>query len=303
PVPTTSEKSLSLQTKVSLDKNSDSPVATTVTENPLQTPLEKQSAAKCIETSPTLWSSSKQECVSPNLRTSRSDSSFCNQSSVETLYVSPSFKIVDPVKETIINKVSTASEGTSSFSTLSVSSPDSASPEKSVQLLPPILARPSFWTLSHKQPSASFKDRDKTARAHRPCVPGAPASSDEEENDSLNLLDILPDNSDSAQKTSHMSSSNWVEFATKNIDHFTSMSCSSLQPTRGLPRASEANYSTNVLLGEVKNAIVKLHEDLSMVIRELNVINSHLVSMSGNSTQISRSLPFSPPAEGSTDEI
>ncbi|XP_007189152.1 ENTH domain-containing protein 1 [Balaenoptera acutorostrata] len=330
PVP--SEKSPSLQTNVSFDKKSDSTITNTVIENPLQTSLEKQPAAKSFETLTTLpafWPSSKEEFINPNLRISKSDSTFYNQSSVETLYVSPSFKTFDPVKETVISKdhqkptesglvqmegenlktlttwVSAASEGASSFSTLSASSPDSASPEKSVHLSPPVLAGPSFWTLSHQQSSsASVKDKDKTARVHHPFAPRGPLSSDEKENDHLNLLEILPDNSDSAKKkTSPISSSNWVAFSTQNVDHFTSMSCSSFQATKDLPREPETNDSTNVLLGEVKNAIVKLHEDLSMVIQELNVINSHLVSMSGNSPQTNKSLQFPQYSEGGSHRV
>ncbi|XP_010958579.2 ENTH domain-containing protein 1 [Camelus bactrianus] len=282
--------------------------------------LEKQPAAKSFETLtalPAFWSSSREELINPNLRISKSDSTFYNQASVETLYVSPSFKTFDPVKETVISKdrpkatqssfvqmdagnlktlttwVSTASEGTSSFSTLSMSSPNLASPEKSVHLLPPILAGPSFWTLSHQQSSAPVKEKAKTARVHHPFASRGLLFSDEEESDYLSLLEVLPDNSDSAKKkTSPISSSNWVEFSTQNVDHFTSISCSSFQATKDLPREPEANNSTNVLLGEVKNAIVRLHEDLSMVIQELNVISSHLVSLSGSSPQIGASSQF-----------
>ncbi|XP_010981853.1 ENTH domain-containing protein 1 [Camelus dromedarius] len=319
-VPVSSEKSPSLQTNVSLDKKSDSTITNTVIENPLQMSLEKQPAAKSFETLtalPAFWSSSREELINPNLRISKSDSTFYNQASVETLYVSPSFKTFDPVKETVISKdrpkatqssfvqmdagnlktlttwVSTASEGTSSFSTLSMSSPNLASPEKSVHLLPPILAGPSFWTLSHQQSSASVKEKAKTARVHHPFASRGLLFSDEEESDYLSLLEVLPDNSDSAKKkTSPISSSNWVEFSTQNVDHFTSISCSSFQATKDLPREPEANNSTNVLLGEVKNAIVRLHEDLSMVIQELNVISSHLVSLSGSSPQIGASSQF-----------
>ncbi|CAD7677116.1 unnamed protein product [Nyctereutes procyonoides] len=317
-VPTPSEKSPSLQTNVSLDKKSDSTITNIVTKNPLHIRLEKQSAAKSFETLTTLpsfWSSDKEEFISPNLRMSKSDSTFYNQASVETLYVSPSFKTFDPVKEIISNKdfqkptqssifqmdeenlkpvttwVSTVSEGTSSFSTFSVSPPNSASPEKSIHLLPPILAGPSFWTLSHPQSSyALFKDEDETARAHYPLAPRGLVSSDEEEVDNLNLLECLPNNSESAKKqTSPASGSNWEKFSTLNVDHFTSMSCPSFQTTKGLLKEPEANSSIKVILGEMKNAIVKLHEDLSMVIRELHVINSHLMSMSGNSQSLSKS--------------
>uniref|UniRef100_A0A8C0QU21 ENTH domain containing 1 n=1 Tax=Canis lupus dingo TaxID=286419 RepID=A0A8C0QU21_CANLU len=323
-VPTPSEKSPSLQTNVSLDKKSDSTITNTVTKNPLHIRLEKQSTAKSFETLTTLpsfWSSDKEEFISPNLRMSKSDSTFYNQASVETLYVSPSFKTFDPVKEIISNKdfqkpaqssifqmdeenlkpvttwgesthvLSTISEGTSSFSMLSVSPPNSASPEKSIHLLPPILAGPSFWTLSHPQSSSAlFKDEDKIARAHYPLAPRGLVSSDEEEVDNLNLLECLPNNSESAKKqTSPASGSNWEEFSTLNVDHFTSMSCPSFQTTEGLLKEPEANSSIKVILGEMKNAIVKLHEDLSMVIRELHVINSHLMSMSGNSQSLSKS--------------
>ncbi|XP_008584916.1 PREDICTED: ENTH domain-containing protein 1-like, partial [Galeopterus variegatus] len=219
-VPSASEKSPSLQTNMSMDKKSDSTITNTVKEKPLQTPVEKQPAIKSFETLSTLpvfCSSRKEEFISSNLRISKSDSTFYNQASVETLYVSPSFETFDPVKEIVINKdpqkptqsssvqindenlkivttwVSTASEGTSSFSTFSTSSPDSASAEKSVHLLPSILARPPFWTLSHLQSSfTSFKDTDKTAKVYHPLAPRGPVSCDEKENDSLNLLEILP---------------------------------------------------------------------------------------------------------------
>ncbi|XP_012656580.1 ENTH domain-containing protein 1 [Otolemur garnettii] len=328
---TSSEKSPSLQTNVSLDKRSDSTntVMNSITEDPLQTPLEKQSAAKSFETLitlPAFWSSSK-EFISHNLRISKSDSTFHNQTSVETLYVSPSFKIFDPAKEIVISKdchkptqssivqlddenlktttwVSTTSEEPSSFSTLSMSSPDSSSPEKSVHLLPPILARPSFWTLPHQQFSfAPFKDGDKTTKLHHPFAPRGPVSSDEEESGNLNQLEILPDNSDSAKKTSHGSSNNWVEFSTPNVDHFTSLSCSSFPITKGLPREPEASNSIMVLLGEVKSAIVRLHEDLSTVIQQLGTISSHLGSASGNSPSKSQSLEVPQFSEGSSHQI
>lgn len=106
-MPTPSEKNPSLQANVDLDKKSYSTSTTTVTAGPLQMPLEKQSAAKSFETLTTLpafWSSSRKELISPNLRVSKSDSTFHNQASVETLYVSPSFKTFDSVEKIVINK-------------------------------------------------------------------------------------------------------------------------------------------------------------------------------------------------------
>ncbi|XP_053518220.1 ENTH domain-containing protein 1 [Artibeus jamaicensis] len=325
---TPSGKNPSLLTNVNLDKKSDSTITKTVTEKPLQMPPEKCSAAKSFEaltSLPAFWSSSKEECISPNLRISKSDSTFYNQASVETLYVSPSFKIFDPVKETVINKdsqkptqpsiaqvddenlktlmtwVSTTSEVTSSFSTLSMSSPDSATPEKPAPLLPPILAVPSIWTLSHQQGSpASNTERDKTAGVHHPFVPQGPVSFDEEM-DNFSPLDVLPDTSESVKKNpSPLSSSNWVEFSTHSVDRFT---CPGVHTTEGRPREPEANHSVPVLLGEVRNAIVTLHEDLSLVIQELRLISSHLVSMGGNSLQTSAALQGPPSSEGGSEQI
>ncbi|XP_016794695.2 ENTH domain-containing protein 1 isoform X7 [Pan paniscus] len=245
----------------------------------------------------------------------------------ETLCLSPSFKIFDRVKEIVINKayqkpaqssiqmddkilktttrVSTASEGASSFSPLSMSSPDLASPEKSAHLLSPILAGPSFWTLSHQQlSSTSFKDEDKTAKLHHSFASRGPVSSDVEENDSLNLLGILPNNSDSAKKNiSHISSSHWGEFSTQNVDQFIPLSCSGFQSTKDFPQEPEAKNSISVLLREVKRAIARLHEDLSTVILELNVINNILMSMSLNSSQISQSSQVPQSSERSSDQI
>ncbi|XP_076709444.2 ENTH domain-containing protein 1 [Callospermophilus lateralis] len=330
-VPTPSDKSPSLQTNVSLDKKSENTITDTVAKNPLQTLQKRQAASESFETLTTLpafWSSSKEEFISSDLRISQSDSTSYNQSSIETLYVSPSFETCNSTKGTVINKdlqkpvqasavqmhdadlkapatwVPTTSEGTSSFSTLSVSSPDLNSPEKSVHHFPPTLPGSSLWTLSHQQSlSASLQHKDKTAKAQQHFAPSGPLFSDEEENDSFNLLELLPDNSDSAKKTSHISRSNWVELSAQNVDHSCSIPCSSFQPTKGLPREPEAKSSIKVLLGDVKSAVVRLHEDLSTVIQELNVISSHLISMSGSSLQTSKSLQDPQSSEGSSDQI
>lgn len=106
-VSTPSEKNPSLQTNVNLDKKPESTITNTVTENSFQMPLEKKSNATNFEiltTLSTFGSSNKEESIHPSVRISKSDSTFCNQASVETLYVSPSFKTFDPAKETIINK-------------------------------------------------------------------------------------------------------------------------------------------------------------------------------------------------------
>ncbi|KAL4681617.1 hypothetical protein H8959_007094 [Pygathrix nigripes] len=276
-VPTVSENSPSGQTDVNLDKRSDGTLTNTVTENLLETPLEKQSAAEAKET-------------------------VINKAYQKT--PQSSIQMDDKILKTT-TWVSTACEGASSFSPLSMSSPDLASPEKSAHLSSPILAGPSFWTLSHQQlSSTSFKEEDKTSKLHHSFASRGPVSSDAEENDSLNLLGILPNNSDSAKKNiSHISSRHWGEFSIQNVDQFIPLSCSGFQSTRDFPREPEAENSISVLLREAKCAITRLHEDLSTVIQELNVINNHLMSMSLNSSQISQSSQAPQSSEGSSDQI
>lgn len=185
--------------------------------------------------------------------------------------------------------VPATSEGTSSFSTFSESSPELTTAERSVHLLPPLLADRASWTLSQHMPT-SATSRDGHAPAE---TPG--------ESSNLSVVEVLPPSLASAKKeTSHISSHNWVEFSTQNVDCFTSLSCSSFQTTRNLPEEPEASNSVQVLLGEVRNAIGRLHEDLSLVIQELNVISSHLLSMSEPSLPPSTGSQAPPPSEGSS---
>ncbi|XP_075408735.1 ENTH domain-containing protein 1 [Tenrec ecaudatus] len=324
--PTPSEKSPSLQTNVSLEQTSDSTLGNTVLESPSQAPLAKRSAAPSLEaatTLPAFGSASEEECTGPDVGLSKSGSISHDQASVETLYVSPSFQTFDPAEEaSVVSKgaqkaapsglvqadeedgqplttwVSTASEGTSSFSTFSASSPDSASPEKSVH----VLAGPSFWTLSH-QPSysASFGDKDKTARARHPLSPRSTVSSGEEDNANLRRLEGLPDSAKPASgQTRGVPSTNSVELSTPNVDHFPSLASASSPMTKDLPREPESNDSINVLLGEVKSAIGRLHKDLSMVIQELHTINCQLVSLGGSGQQVGTSLQSTQPSDGSS---
>ncbi|XP_004700734.1 ENTH domain-containing protein 1 [Echinops telfairi] len=330
--PTPSEKSPSLQTDVSLGQTSDSTLRNTVLANPSQAPLAKQPAARSFEAATTLpgfGSASKEEWTGPDVSISKSGSVSQDQASVETLYVSPSFQTFDSVEgAAVISQdaqeaapsgpvqvdeedgqpltiwVSTASEGASSFSTFSASSPDSASPEKSVHVLSSVLAEPSFWTLSH-QPSysASLRDKDKTARVHHPFSPRSTVSSDEEENANLHLLEGLPDGADPANnQTRGVPGTNSAELSTPNVDHFTSLSSASSPIAKVLPREPESNRSIHVLLGEVRSAIGRLHKDLSTVIQELHTINCQLGSLSGSSQQISTSLQSTQSSEGSSDQ-
>lgn len=101
-VSTPSEKRPSMQTNMSLGKRLEKTITNALTESPPQTPQEKQTATKSFETLTPLQAfrpPGKDEFNSLGLRMSKSASVFPNRSSVETLYVSPSFKTDTPEKE------------------------------------------------------------------------------------------------------------------------------------------------------------------------------------------------------------
>ncbi|XP_034372956.1 ENTH domain-containing protein 1 [Arvicanthis niloticus] len=333
-VSTPPEKSPSMQTNMSLGKKMERAIANTITESPPHSPQEKQTAAKSFETLMPLqefWPSGKDEFISLGLRMSKSESMFHNQSSVETLYVSPAFKTVSPLNETSKNlqtpaqssicrmeevclkplamrgeclpkqaneAVSTASEVASSFSTLSISSPDPAHPEKSARHFSPVLTSSSSWTLPQPQsPSDPLRYKNEAVRVRHPFAPTGTGSSDDEEYTSL------PDNSDSAmKKPSYSPSSSRVAFSTLTRAHFPVVSHASFQTSSGSPRDSEF-HAIRTLLGEVKTAVVRLHEDLSLVIQELGVIKSHLGNLCGSSPAAREILQDSQSPRGSPESL
>ncbi|XP_007646254.1 ENTH domain-containing protein 1 isoform X2 [Cricetulus griseus] len=328
-VSTPSEKRPSIQTNMSLAKRLEKTITNTLTESSPQTLQEKQTATKSFETLTPLQAfrpSGKDQFVSTGLRMSKSASMFPNQSSVETLYVSPAFKTVTPEKEPRSSKalqtprksrlcwmedmedvslkplamrVSTTSEVASSFSTLSVSSPDLVHPEKSAHHFPLVFTSPSFWIQPHSQPSsAPFTYKDEAARVHQPFAPRSTASSDDEE------YPNIPDNSNSTtEKPGHIPGCNQVAFSTPSRTYFPSVSQASLQTSQGLPRESSESGSIRTLLGEVRGAVLRLHEDLSLVIQELSVINSYLGNLSGSSQASSEALQDPQSCKGSSDPI
>lgn len=100
-----------MQTNMSLGKKLEKTIANTITESPPQTPPEKQPAEKRFETLTPLqafWPSGKDESINLGLRVTKSESVFHNQSSVETLYASSSFKTISPEKETSKDHQTTA---------------------------------------------------------------------------------------------------------------------------------------------------------------------------------------------------
>ncbi|KAL6039519.1 hypothetical protein STEG23_034335 [Scotinomys teguina] len=329
-VSTPSEKRPLMQTKMRLGKRLEKTITNTPTESPPQTPQEKQMAAKSFETLTPLEAfrpPGKDESVSLGVRMSQSESMFHKQSSVETLYVSPSFKLVSPEKETRTSKdlqtpaqsriywmedvslkplamqVSTASEAASSFSSLS--SPDLAHPEKSAPHSPLVLSSPSFRTQPPPHSSsAHFTHKNEAARVHHPCAPRGTASSDDKKypdiSDDEEYLDS-PDNSDLAmEKPDHIPRSNQVAFPTATRTCLPSVSQAVFQTSEGLSGEFESS-SIHTLLGEVRAAVLHLHEDLSLVIQELGVINNHLDNLSIISQAASKAPRGPQSSRGSSD--
>ncbi|XP_027726858.1 ENTH domain-containing protein 1 [Vombatus ursinus] len=344
-VPAPLEKSPSLHTNLSLGKRLDSfgigrfDLSNLALENAMQRSPDCHSPQKncdALGSVQGLWPPGRDEAVNTNIRVSKSDP-FCHrsqafvhrsQASVETLYVSPSFKAFEPVKESLISKEhpkpmqspskqfsennttplpnlssysikmdglgfnpfarhdSTISEGTSSsFSTFSISSPDLATPESILHPLGRPSGGPSLRPSSHGPSSSSVHFKEMQVRVNHPFAP-CPASSDEDESDTINLLDILPDNSTSADhRTLNAMRGNWIKFPIQDKQCLTSASDPTSLASKRLPEATGANTPIMAELVEIKNAIQRLHGDLSAVVQELRIVNSHLVSMEAGNRQ------------------
>lgn len=104
------------------------------------------------------------------------------------------------------------------------------------------------------------------------------------------------------KKPSYSPSSGRVAFSTLTRAHFPVPSHASFQASAGSPRDSES-HAIHTLLGEVKTAVVRLHEDLSLVIQELGVINSHLGNLCGSSPATSETLQDPQSPRGSPDSL
>ncbi|XP_043821077.1 ENTH domain-containing protein 1 [Dromiciops gliroides] len=350
PVPL--EKSPSLHTNLSLGKRLDSlgidrlDLSNLALENTMPQSLERYSPQKncgALGTMQGLWPSGREEAGNTNIRVSKSDPFFHrSQVSVETLYMSPSFKTFEPLKESSVSKEcpkptqspseqfsetnitplpnlssnivkmdgvglnpfarhdSTISEGTSSsFSTFSISFPDLATPENTHHPLGLPSGRPSHRPSSRGPSSSSVLFKEIQARVIHPFAP-CPTSSDEDESDAINLSDILPDNSSSADnRTLSALRGNWVTFPFQDLQRLTSASDPASLGSKQLPEATGTNTPIMALLGDIRKAVRRLHGDLSAVVQELRIVNSHLVKMeAGNSQQDSKPLQPRVPTDG-----
>ncbi|XP_036616926.1 ENTH domain-containing protein 1 [Trichosurus vulpecula] len=344
-MPAPLEKSPSLHTNLSSGKRLDSfgidqlDLSNLALENNMQQSLECHSPQKncdALGTVQGLWPSGREEAVNTNIRVSKSDPFFHrsqaffhrSQASVETLYVSPSFKTFEPLKESLISKEypeptqnlskqfsetnmtplpnrssnsvkmdgmdlnpfarhdSTISEGTSSsFSTFSISSPDLATPENILYPLGLPSGGPSLRPSSHRPSSSSVLFKEMPVRVNHPFAP-CPTSSDEDESDNINLLDILPDNSNSADtRTLNAMRGNWITFPIQDMQCLISASDPTSLASKQLPEAPGTDTPIMAELVEIKNDIRRLHGDLTAVVQELRIVNSHLESIEAENSQ------------------
>ncbi|XP_040610038.1 ENTH domain-containing protein 1 isoform X3 [Mesocricetus auratus] len=308
-VSTPSEKRPSMQTNMSLGKRLEKTITNALTESPPQTPQEKQTATKSFETLTPLQAFRPPDIINDERANAvltgsskEGHASFCT-TSIQQCVRGPSQAKSAIGKDRRCGyregKVSTASEVASSFSTLSVSSPDLVHPKKSAHHFPLVFTSPSFWIQPHQKPSsAPFTYKDEAARVRHPFVPRSTASSDDEEYPSI------PDNSNSVmEKPGHFPSCHQVAFSTPTRTYFPSVSQASLQTREGLPRESPESGSIRTLLVEVRGAVLRLHEDLSLVIQELSVINNYLGKLSGSSQAASEALQSPQSSRGSSDPI
>lgn len=179
-----------------------------------------------------------------------------------------------------------------------MSSPEPAYPEKSAGHFTPVLS--SHRTRPQPQsPSTPFTNKNEAARVHHPFAPRGTASSDDEE-----YLNLAGHSNSTSKKSGHVrsSSSSRVAFSTPTRAHFPSQACASFQASEGSPRDSKS-HSIHTLLGEVKSAMLRLHEDLGLVIQELALLNSYLGNLSGSSPPARETLQDPQASRGRSDPI
>ncbi|XP_062990630.1 ENTH domain-containing protein 1 [Elgaria multicarinata webbii] len=171
---------------------------------------------------------------------------------------------------------------TSSFSTFSMSSPESTVPNNTPQpyCIPP--HGPSYLSSPHGLPSLFFKDlKERIAHSFSPC----PAS---DIDDNASILSLLPDNSKCSvekinsfrSRTCRASGESWGNDVVHDVP---SVPHPGIPPAATLPGADLLCMSTEqksmALLEEIKNAVYGLRGDFCSVAQELRTIGSELTNM------------------------
>ncbi|EMP41836.1 ENTH domain-containing protein 1 [Chelonia mydas] len=254
--------------------------------------------------------------------------------SVETLYLSPTFNLFDPLGNSVANSEilkptpasfkqfpglntttmlnfnpstpsnmqtfnttlhpsprpdSTSSMATtSSFSTFSISSPDSVVPENIVQpnLIPS--CGPSGLSSPHKLSSSVFFNDLKDRVTH----PFSCQRSEEEESENTSILNLLPDNSRHCagkvnsfeSRILRISGGSWGAFPVQNVAPVASRSMPS---AGGSPNGGTTQKALGTL-EEIKNAVLGLRGDVGKVTQELQTIGRQMASLVGDIQHLSK---------------
>ncbi|KAM3832990.1 ENTH domain-containing protein 1 [Vipera latastei] len=171
---------------------------------------------------------------------------------------------------------------TSSFSTFSISSPESAVPNNTPQLYSVAPHGPSYMPSPHGLPSVFFKDlKERIAHSFSPC----PVS---DVDDNASILSLLPDNSKcSVEKNDGFRSRTYCasgESWANNLVEEELAGSNPVSPATNLPPAtdlfpSSAEEKNISILEEIKNAVCGLRGDFCSVAQELRTIGSELANM------------------------
>ncbi|XP_058046401.1 ENTH domain-containing protein 1 [Ahaetulla prasina] len=171
---------------------------------------------------------------------------------------------------------------TSSFSTFSISSPESAVPNNTPQPYSVAPHGPSYLPSPHGLPSVFFKDlKERIAHSFSPC----PVSDIE---DSASILSLLPDNSKcSVEKNDSFRSRTCCaagESWANNLVEEVLAGSNPVPPATNLPPDSDlfplsAEEKNMTILEEIKNAVCGLRGDFCSVAQELRTIGSELANM------------------------
>ncbi|KAG8138116.1 hypothetical protein E2320_004034, partial [Naja naja] len=171
---------------------------------------------------------------------------------------------------------------TSSFSTFSISSPESAVPNNTPQPYSVAPHGPSYLPSPHGLPSVFFKDlKERIAHSFSPCLVS-------DVDDSASILSLLPDNSKCSvekndsfrSRTCRASGESW----TNNLVQGVLVGSNPVPPATNLPSDPDlfplsAEEKNMTILEEIKNAVCGLRGDFCSVAQELRTIGSELANM------------------------
>ncbi|XP_053113055.1 ENTH domain-containing protein 1 isoform X1 [Hemicordylus capensis] len=171
---------------------------------------------------------------------------------------------------------SASSVGTTSFSTFSMSPPESVVPNNTPQTHCVPSHGTSYLSSSHGLSSLLFKDlKERIVHSFSPF-----SMSDADENENASILNLLPDNS---KEVNNCRSRTCRAFGESFMHNVTSVSNPSMPPAANLPSADllcvSAEHKGMTILEEIKNAVCGLRGDFCSMAQELHIISSELTNM------------------------